>query len=75
MAYQGDDKIKVSSRSSGRGESINLSDLLKLIIKETGGDVGGHAKAAGAVIPREKERLFIELIERELKMQEISIKI
>lgn len=75
MAYQGEDKIKISSRLSGHDGSVNLSDLLKLIIKETGGDVGGHTRAAGAIIPREKENLFIELIERELKMQEISIKI
>ena len=75
MAYQGPDKIKISTRISGHKDCINLSDLLKHIIKETGGDVGGHKQAAGALIPREKENLFLELIERELKMNEISIKI
>ncbi len=76
MAYQGEDKIKISSRISGRTSSMNLADLMKNIIKLTGGSsVGGHARAAGAVIPREKESLFLELIERELKMNEISIKI
>ena len=75
MAYQGEDKIKISSRVSGRDNNINLADLIKSVIKTSGGDFGGHAQAAGAVIPRDKEALFIELLERELKMTEMSIKI
>jgi RecJ-like exonuclease len=75
MAYQNHEKIKISSRISGRDSPVNLTELLKHIVDETGGDIGGHQKAAGAIIPREKENLFLELIERELKMNEISIKI
>lgn len=78
LAYSELDKIKISARITGnRNEEphTNLAELMKNIIKAVGGEFGGHKRAAGGIIQRDKEKLFIELIERELKLTEVSIKI
>ena len=79
MAYRPDDKIKISARivrdRSKKEVSINLNKLLNSVINVIGGEVGGHANAAGGLISKDKEKVFIELIQKELSTQEVSIKI
>ncbi len=74
MAYQ-NDKIKVSARIAGRNSAINLQRLLDSAISSTGGESGGHARAAGCVIPKEKEDLFIEALIKEIEAEQIRIKV
>lgn len=81
MAYRPDGKIKISSRlvrdrtSRNENGDINLNKLLNPIIRTIGGEVGGHANAAGGLIEKDKENVFIELIEKELNLQQARIKI
>jgi len=79
MAYRPDNKIKISARIvRGRGKQekdINLNKILSSSIKTIGGEFGGHPRAAGGLIEQDKENVFIELIEKELSEQELSIKI
>ncbi len=77
LAYR-DKKIKISARvvqDKGKESPVNLYHLLDSVIKLVGGEVGGHTGAAGALISQDKEKEFIELLQKELEMQEIKIKI
>jgi len=59
-----DNTTKVSLRISGRkidNEEKDLREILKKIIKRTGGEAGGHQYAAGCIIPTEKEKEFISV--------------
>jgi len=74
LAYRDDGKIKVSARISGKDfkeKKINLKELLckacKVINIEGSGSVGGHANAAGCLIPIADEETFIRALEQELK--------
>jgi len=79
MAYRQDDKIKISARivrdRSRKEVDVNLNRLLGSVVNAVGGEVGGHANAAGALISKDKEKIFLELIEKELSTHELSIKI
>lgn len=57
---------KVSSRGSRRQvqRGLNLSLVMKQSAEEVGGSGGGHDIAAGAVIPRGKEKQFVEIANR-----------
>lgn len=76
MAYN-QDKIKVSSRISGRGKEENCPRNLKEIMDEIteliGGESGGHKFAAGCIISKDKEEAFIELIKKKLDIEHIKI--
>lgn len=75
MAYQ-KDNVKVSARISGReNKTLNLQRMLNSVIKETGGEGGGHPKAAGCIIPKEKESEFIELAQKEIEIEYMKIKL
>lgn len=75
MAYQ-KDNVKVSARISGReNKTLNLQRMLNSVIKETGGEGGGHPKAAGCIIPKEKESEFIELAKKEIETEYMKIKL
>jgi len=75
MAYQ-KDNVKVSARISGReNKTLNLQRMLNSVIKETGGEGGGHPKAAGCIIPKEKESEFIELAQKEIETEYMKIKL
>lgn len=75
MAYR-NEKIKVSARISGKNiNSANLYKILNPVARIVGGEAGGHANAAGAIIPIQKEQEFISLLEQALKIEEIKIKI
>ena len=75
LAYSEDNKIKVSTRIVGDCPSINLKNILESIIGVTDGECGGHQKAAGCTIPLSQENTFINLLQRELSMQNLKIKI
>ncbi len=62
----GNDDTKVSSRGSRRQvqKGLNLSLVMRESAKEVGGSGGGHDIAAGAVIPRGKEKQFVETANR-----------
>ena len=76
MAYD-KDKIKVSSRISGREKTEetprNLKDLMEEIIELIGGESGGHKLAAGCIISKDKEEAFIELIKKKLDFEIVKI--
>jgi len=75
MAYR-DDKIKVSARLAGQNSNdVNLHQILSSVVKQTGGEVGGHVRAAGALIPKQKEEEFTDLLQKALSIEEIKIKI
>jgi len=76
MAYN-QDKIKVSSRISGRKNVTengrNLKDIMDSITELIGGESGGHKFAAGCVISKDKEEAFIELIKKKLDIEVVKI--
>jgi len=69
MAYN-QDKIKVSARIYGR-KGKNLKEVLEKTINLTNmiAEVGGHQKAAGCLIKKEDEELFIKELRRNLEIQ------
>ena len=52
---------KVSIRLSGRGKDVDLREIAKKITGKVGGEAGGHAFAAGAMIKEEKVEEFIKI--------------
>ena len=77
MAYRPDNKIKISARivkdRNKENTEINLNKIIGSVIKTIGGEFGGHANASGGLIPQDKEKSFIELIEKELSIRELKI--
>jgi RecJ-like exonuclease len=58
MAHAEAETTKVSIRTAGEGEPLN--DIARAIVEKVGGQAGGHAMAAGAVIPRDVEDDFVK---------------
>ena len=78
MAYN-EDKIKVSARIVG-SEGRNLKEVLEKTViafktenPKTIAEVGGHHFAAGCLIEKEKESLFIEALKKELEIEIVKI--
>ena len=71
MAYSGD-KIKVSARISGRN-GRNLRELIQASLFKIPSECGGHQQAAGCLIPREKEKEFIEALKKQLEVELVKI--
>ncbi len=71
MAYY-EDNIKVSARCVGRN-GRNIREILAKVIDKIGGEVGGHAFAAGCMIKQEKEKEFIETLKRNLEIELVKI--
>jgi len=71
MAYYGD-KIKVSTRNVGR-KGRNVREILDSVIKEIGGEVGGHEFAAGCIIQKSKENDFIEALKKRCEIELVKI--
>ena len=71
FADKGDGEVKVSARATeylvNRG--LNLSAALKKTAKLFNGIGGGHSIAAGATIPKGKEKEFLDKLEAEIKTQ------
>ena len=67
----GNNDTKVSSRGSRRQvqRGLNLSLIMRESAREVGGSGGGHDIAAGAVIPRGKEKQFVETANRLIGQQ------
>lgn len=79
MAYN-EDKIKISARIAGRNNNgnnnsncKNMREILESVVKETGGDTGGHALAAGCLIQKAKEKDFIETLQKRLSFELVKI--
>ncbi|WP_337860189.1 DHH family phosphoesterase [Ferroplasma sp.] len=67
----GSDDIKISSRGSRRSVSrgLNLSEVMKTACADAGGSGGGHDIAAGGIIPKGKEKQFLEVAGGIIKSQ------
>lgn len=55
-----DDTIKISIRASGYNNGLDLKSVLDKIAKGIPSEVGGHAFAAGAILPQEELNRFVE---------------
>ncbi|MEM4182020.1 MAG: DHH family phosphoesterase [Candidatus Pacearchaeota archaeon] len=71
MAYN-QDKIKVSARIVGRSDK-NLKQILEKASINLKAEVGGHKEAAGCLIKKEDEKLFIEEIKKNLEIEVIKV--
>jgi RecJ-like exonuclease len=71
MAHN-ENKIKVSARVAGRN-GRNICEILNSVVKEVGGESGGHALAAGCIIPKSKEKEFIETLKKKLEFELVKI--
>jgi len=61
LAQNIDGTTKVSLRMSGNNDGFDLKQIMRDIVKDIKGcESGGHANAAGALIPTDKENEFIE---------------
>ena len=75
MAYYENDSennIKISARNVGEN-GRNVREILERVVHEIGGDVGGHEFAAGAIIDKDKEDDFINLLKKNLELEIIKI--
>ncbi len=71
LAYN-EDKIKVSARIAGK-EGRNVREVLNHVVVPLGGEVGGHPKAAGCLISKEKEYQFINELQKTLDLDPIKV--
>lgn len=60
--------VKVSARYRDGGE-IDLSRAIYLAAASVGGTGGGHRYAAGALIPKGTEEIFLDALEKEINCQ------
>lgn len=56
-------KTKVSARASRDLKQINLGSLMLNATAKLDAEGGGHAVAAGAVIPKDKEKEFVDIVD------------
>lgn len=78
MAYN-EDKIKVSARIVGH-EGRNLKEVLEKTVTtfrkenpETIAEVGGHHLAAGCLVEKNKEEIFIKTLKKELEVEVVKV--
>ncbi len=73
MAYT-EDKIKISTRVTGKNTNRNLKELLDSITLSLGrGESGGHKYAAGCTISIDDEQKFIDLIQRKFEYEVVKV--
>lgn len=74
MARADNGTTKVSLRISGRpdNEGVDLRVVVNEIIRQSGGESGGHQYAAGAIISTEDEPKFMEAAQRILSKHSIE---
>ncbi|MEW5760548.1 MAG: DHH family phosphoesterase [Candidatus Thermoplasmatota archaeon] len=70
LAYT-DKGVKVSARATRElvSQGLNLSTIMKEVSAKVGGIGGGHAIAAGALIPKGREEEFLKEVEIKVKEQ------
>jgi len=71
MAYS-KDKIKVSARLVGR-KGRNLRELIQTSLNKIPAECGGHPQAAGCLISKEHEKIFIQSLKKQLEIELIKI--
>jgi len=71
MAYN-EDKIKISARMVGKSGK-NIREILNSVIEIVGGEVGGHPKAAGALIEKHKEQEFVDELKKQLEIELVKL--
>jgi RecJ-like exonuclease len=71
LAYN-KDKIKVSARIVGK-EGKNVREVLNKVVVPMGGEVGGHSNAAGCLISKEKEAIFLQELQKVLEVELIKV--
>lgn len=71
LAYN-EDKIKVSARMVGQ-EGRNVREVLHKIVVPLGGEVGGHPNAAGCLISKDQESLFLQELQKALEIELIKV--
>lgn len=71
MSYD-NEKIKVSARVAGRA-GRNIRELLEKSMKSMEGECGGHALAAGCLIPKNKEDEFLNNLTKCLELEVVKI--
>ncbi len=66
--------VKVSARAAQNlvDRGLDLAVALTRAAKELNGIGGGHNIAAGATIPKGKEEEFLQIVEREIKLQIVA---
>jgi RecJ-like exonuclease len=77
LAQSLDGTTKVSLRIAGNkiSKDIDLRDVMKSIVSKVGGEAGGHAQAAGAIIPTTEEEKFIGIAKNTLRRLAIEEKV
>jgi RecJ-like exonuclease len=60
----GEGEVKVSARTSRSlaNRGVNLGEILRVAAEAVGGRGGGHSVAAGATLPREAFKGFLEKV-------------
>jgi single-stranded-DNA-specific exonuclease len=66
MAHTVDGNIKMSVRMTGFDSNIDLRDIVNDIVKQVGGQAGGHRLACGCIVPQEKELELLSVTEEVL---------
>jgi len=62
-------RLKVSSRICGNEDvGINLNYFLEPIARAVGGEGGGHKRAAGCLIPKDRAEEFLSILQKELSL-------
>ncbi|PTD93605.1 recombinase RecJ [archaeon SCG-AAA382B04] len=71
FANKNEEEIKVSGRATQKhiNNGLNLGDILRKASKKVGGSGGGHNIAAGATIPKGKEKKFLSISNKKIEKQ------
>jgi RecJ-like exonuclease len=69
LTENGDVKVSARATQSLVDRGLDLATALTRAAKELNGLGGGHNIAAGATIPKGKEEEFLQIVEREIKLQ------
>jgi len=72
MAYDENNRLKVSARLSGKN-GRNVRDVLAKAVEPLDAEVGGHPQAAGCLISKEDEEKFIENLKSQLEIEVVKI--
>lgn len=71
MTNSGEDKIKVSGRTVGKGRSVR--EIFERVMPDFEGEFGGHKYAAGCMLNVSRENEFIERVKKELEIELVKV--